>query len=173
MRKNIIAGFTLVEMMVTLLVAAIFLGVAVPSYYSLIQNNKVVAMTNKLAASLNYARMEAIRRGQRVSVCAAADAALSSCGAQTQWAQGWIVFVDNNSDNTIDANDELVKVHESLPRGTTVVASTNIISYDGTGFITSGAANLNISAANCNRDNARNLALSTTGHLSVSRVACP
>jgi len=54
-------------MMVTLLVAAIFLGIAVPSYYSLIQNNKVVAMTNKLAASLNYARMEAIRRAQRVS----------------------------------------------------------------------------------------------------------
>ena len=166
-------GFTLVEMAITLVIAAIFIAVAVPSYYSLIQNNKIVSMSNALAASLHYARIEAIRRGARVSVCPAASAALNSCGGIGQWAQGWVVFVDRDSDDVIDPNDELVKVHESLPRGTTVVSNTAIISYDGSGFITSGATNLAISAAGCNRDNARNLALSTTGRLSITRVACP
>lgn len=166
-------GFTLVEIAITLVVAAIFLAVAVPSYYAMIQNNKVVAMSNKLAASFNYARMEAIRRGTRVSVCPAATVALSGCGSMGQWAQGWIVFVDRDVDNVIDPGDELVKVHESMPRGTTVVSNRAIISYNGSGFLVSGAANLTISAAGCNRDNGRNLAVTSTGRLSVTRVACP
>ena len=139
----------------------------------MIQNNKVVSIANTLAASLNYARMEAIRRGVRVSVCPAASMALNSCGGIGQWAQGWVVFVDNDTDDVIDPNDELVKVQEALPTGATANANSDIVSYDGSGFITSGAFSITLSADGCNRDNARVLDLTTSGRLSVRRAACP
>ena len=73
-------GFTLIEALITVLIAAIFLGVAVPSYYSLIQNNKIVTTTNKLSATFNMARMEAVKRGVKVTICSAANSGLSQCG---------------------------------------------------------------------------------------------
>ncbi|KTC69286.1 type IV pre-pilin [Legionella birminghamensis] len=165
-------GFTLTELIVTLCIAAIFISVAVPGYYSLIQNNKVVAMVNRLSASLNFARMEAIKRGVRVSVCSAGNASLTACGSATQWAQGWIVFVDANNNNLIDSNNDLVKVNEALPSGTQVNANSNIVSYDSMGFVSSGEMNLSVTAIGCKGNNARALNVSASGRLSISRTAC-
>lgn len=167
------AGFTLTEFMVTLAVAGIFVAVGIPAYYSLIQNNKAVGMVNKLSASFNYARMEAIKRGIRVSVCPAANAALNSCGNGTQWAQGWIVFLDANNNNTIDSAADLVKIQEALPAGTTVNSNQAIVSYDGSGFVTSGAVAMTISATGCTGNNARQLAITSSGRLTIAKVNCP
>ncbi|KTD49468.1 type IV pre-pilin [Legionella rubrilucens] len=167
------AGFTLTEFMVTLAVAGIFMAVGVPAYYSLIQNNKAVGMTNKLSASFSYARMEAIKRGIRVSVCPAANAALNACGNGAQWAQGWIVFLDANNNNTIDSAADVVKIQEALPAGTTVNANLGIVSYDSSGFVTSGALNMTISAAGCSGNNARSLAITSSGRLSIGKMSCP
>ena len=47
-----------------------------------------------MVTAFNLARMEAIRRGTPVSVCASADQA--SCSGANDWASGWIVFTDAN-----------------------------------------------------------------------------
>ncbi len=65
-------GFTLIEFIAVLIIAAIFIVAVVPSYYAFIQSNKVVTVTNQLSAAINYARMEAIKRGVTVGVCSAA-----------------------------------------------------------------------------------------------------
>jgi type IV fimbrial biogenesis protein FimT len=72
-------GFSMVEIIVVLTIAGILLAIGVPGYLSLIQNNKVVSATNKLAASLNLARIEAIKRGLHVGICPA-NSALTACG---------------------------------------------------------------------------------------------
>ncbi|MCW8450678.1 GspH/FimT family pseudopilin [Legionella quinlivanii] len=172
MKRIVEKGFTLTELIVTLCIAAIFITVAVPGYYALIQNNKVVAMVNRLSASLNFARMEAIKRGVRVSVCSAGNAALTTCGSASQWAQGWIVFVDANNNNLIDSNNDLVKVNEALPSGTRINADAGIVSYNSMGFASSGAMNLSVTATGCKGNNARSLNISASGRLSISRIAC-
>ena len=166
-------GFTLIEMMITLVVAAILIGLAVPGYFNLVQNNQIIATVNKLSASLNYARLEAIKRGEQVSVCAAASAALNSCGNAGQWGQGWVVFVDENDNNAIDPEDTLIRVNEQLPTGVTINSASAIVSYDGTGFLSSNATNFNVSAASCTGDSGRLLAIAASGRLSISSVACP
>ena len=92
-------GFTLVELMVTLVIAAILLTAGVPSFTTLIKNNRLTTSTNELVGALTLARSEAVKRGLRVTVCKSADQA--SCDTSgTGWQQGWIVFTDENNSGT-------------------------------------------------------------------------
>ncbi|KTD22340.1 GspH/FimT family pseudopilin [Legionella londiniensis] len=165
-------GFTIVEFIAVLAIGAIFLIAAVPGYQALIQNNKVVSITNKLSASLNMARMEAVKRGVRVSVCPAANNAFTACGSNTQWNQGWIVFTDSDNNNAIDSANDLVKIAEAVPNGTTISSTSSIISYDGSGFVSSGASTLNLRATGCTGNNARTVNVSSSGRLSVVTGSC-
>lgn len=69
------AGFTLVELMVTVAIAAILLGIGVPSFRALIENNRIAAASNDVVTALQYARSEAVKRGVLVDVCGTADQA--------------------------------------------------------------------------------------------------
>lgn len=166
-------GFTLTELLITIALAGLFITFAIPGFYAIIQNNKSVTMVNTLSSGLNYARMESIRRGVRVSVCSAGNASLSTCGTNSQWAQGWIVFVDADNNNAVDSSNNLLKVNEALPTGTTVTANNALVSFDGSGFVTNGNFTMTVTAAGCTGYNARVLTLSTSGRLSIVRSSCP
>ncbi|GFM87212.1 general secretion pathway protein GspH [Pseudomonas cichorii] len=61
-------GFSLIELLVTVSVVAIVAAIAVPSFTSSIQNNKVDTEVNDLQRALNYARLEAINRGVTIRI---------------------------------------------------------------------------------------------------------
>jgi type IV fimbrial biogenesis protein FimT len=82
------AGFSIVELMVTVTVAAVLLGLAIPSFRDLIRNNHVVETTNQLVGDLNLARSEAVRRGTLVAV-------ISTSGGN-DWSTGWYVESDGD-----------------------------------------------------------------------------
>lgn len=170
--KGLCRGFTMIELMTALAIGALALTVAVPGMYTMIQNNRVVALTNQLSASINLARMEAIRLGARVSVCPAGNTAFTACGSAAQWAQGWVVFTDLDNDTNINNASDLVKVNEALPIGTTVIASSNRITFDSSGFLLNGPVTLTINAPGCTGRNARTLTISNSGRLSVTTVQC-
>lgn len=130
-----IDGFTLVELMITIAVAAILLATATPSFTSLIQNHRLVAQHNDFVANLNLARSEAVKRGVRVTLCKSADA--THCTNAGGWEQGWIMFVDRDNDAVLDDDEEILRVHaplkgDSTLRGTSDVA--NYIAYVPGGF---------------------------------------
>lgn len=77
--------------MVTIVVAAILLAIAVPSFRDVIHRNQVSSASNSLLASLAYARTEAINRGQLVSMCPSANGA-AACAGGTAYDTGWIVY---------------------------------------------------------------------------------
>lgn len=62
-------GFTLVELMITIAVAAILLAIAIPGFRDLILRNELTTATNDWVAAVNLARSEAVRRGVPVVVC--------------------------------------------------------------------------------------------------------
>lgn len=165
-------GFTLIEFTAILAISAIFLSLAIPGYNKLIANNKLVGTTNHLSASLQYARMEAIRRGISVSVCPAGNASFTACGTNTQWQQGWIVFTDENNNNAIDSVNDLLKITGSLPSHVLVSSNSAIVTYDRTGFLSSGASSITLSTTGCTGNNARRVMISSSGRVSVNTVAC-
>lgn len=83
-------GFSLLELMITLAVAAILLVIAVPSFDGLMHRSRVSSASNDLLSSLAYARTEAVTRGQLVSMCASTDG--KSCASSTSYEPGWIVY---------------------------------------------------------------------------------
>lgn len=85
-------GLTIVELMITLAVLAILLAIAIPSFEGLIASTRVSNATNELLAALAQTRSEAIRRGQRVTMCMSANGV--QCTNAGNWDQGWIIFSD-------------------------------------------------------------------------------
>ena len=166
------AGFTLVEFMTILAIAAIFTTLAVPGYRNMIQNNKATSAANKLSASIQLARMEAVRRGVSVAVCPTANNNFTACGSSSQWSDGWIVYVDSDEDNTIDALSERIKVSEGFSSDANVTSVSDAISYDGSGFLNSGGVSFSISTPGCTGNNARTLNVSASGRVSVVQAAC-
>ena len=84
-------GFTLVELMVTIAVAAILLSIAAPAMQTLLQDDRQSTQANTLWMSLNLARSEARKQDVSVSVCPSNDG-LTCSGSAGSWAQGWIVL---------------------------------------------------------------------------------
>jgi type IV fimbrial biogenesis protein FimT len=66
-------GFTLVELMVTLAVAAVLAMLAAPSFSAMFVNLRVQGMASELAADLQYARSEAVRRRAAVELASDGD----------------------------------------------------------------------------------------------------
>jgi type IV fimbrial biogenesis protein FimT len=118
-------GFTLVELMMTLVIASIVLTMAVPGMRDLIQNNRITGQVNEMVTAFNLARMEAIRRGSPVSVCASADQA--SCSGANDWASGWIVFTDANGSGNPTVS-QLLRAWDQLP-GNPAISETGGASF--------------------------------------------
>lgn len=107
------SGFTLVELMVTIAIATILLVIAVPSFQTVINANRLASAANELVASIQVARLQAVRFDKRVELCLSTNANTSSptCAADNSTtATGWIVFTDNDQDGTYSSGDDLLRV---------------------------------------------------------------
>ena len=167
-------GFTLVELMVTLSVAAIVLSIGIPSFRDFVQNNRAATQANHLVLAFNTARSESVKRGSRVSVCASTDQ--STCSAGTNWETGWILFTDDSGANgSRDAADTIIRVWDSLSGSTTLSSADSFIQYLGNGQINhAGNATFTLTLPDCTGDNVRNISISPTGRVSsLPPTACP
>lgn len=132
-------GITLVEMMVTLSIVAILTVLATPSFTGIIQKARLQAEANSLVGDLQFARSEAIKRGQPVSLCPSSNGTACSMTKPYAWEQGWIVFNDVNGSGSLDApTDAPLRVRSSLSNGDTVTPtpSASAVVYSRDGFAT-------------------------------------
>nr|HIA89062.1 prepilin-type N-terminal cleavage/methylation domain-containing protein [Gammaproteobacteria bacterium] len=121
-------GFTLIELMITIALGAIVMGIGVPSYQDFVVKNRIQTQASEIRSSLAMARVEAIRRGLRVRVCPGQDRCVGA-----NWHDGWNSFVDKNSDNNIDPNETQLEVHIRLDGGSTLTGANHVIfKSDGT-----------------------------------------
>lgn len=135
------AGFSLLELMTTVSVAAILLAVGVPTFTDIIRNNRLTSAANDLQHSTQLARAEAVKRQVPVVVCASGNATAEPPSCNDGRFSQWVVFVDTDGDWALDAGEMVLERHETLDPSVTVLNEPNgIISYAASGFAQPGVA---------------------------------
>jgi type IV fimbrial biogenesis protein FimT len=120
-------GFTLLEALVVLALLGILVAMAAPAVSGLSARHQVQAQAEGFLSSLVLARSEALRRQQRVSLCA--QAVNQTCDASARWQQGWLVFVDANDNGLREAGEALIEVHAALPAAVLLDADSTAKAY--------------------------------------------
>ena len=178
--RRALRGFSLLELMFTLTVAAILFGVGIPSFVDMIRSNRAAANINELSIAFAIARSEAIRRGANVTVCRSSDDA--TCGAS--WADGWIIFVDNAaSDTGPPVLGAVLQVWDEMPGAAAITTFANgtatdlaWVRFGPRGGARTAAAmpfSITVELAGCTGEQLRTLELNTVGRANIARGTCP
>jgi len=168
-------GYTLVELLVTIGIAAIMLAIAVPSLKEIYDNNVSLSYSSTLRTALYRAQNEAVRRNRIVTIKAK--------NASNQfWQGGWDIYLDANNNNTIDASEEIISSY--IPRNNNqTLKSKNAsfgeaISFDPSGIPLGNTGSTNGEFWLCRADNnvtlSRTVKIEFSGFISVIKGAtCP
>ena len=131
-------AFTLIELIVTLAVAAILVSMALPNMRYMLISNRITSKTNEFIATINYVRNEAITRSNRVQI-----QPVDNSNTNNDWGKGWQIWVDLDNSGNVNGDNEIVKVLE-FPDDQIVIdqivpdstyTNTPIISYRARGRI--------------------------------------
>lgn len=155
-------GFTLLELMVTLGVAAILVTVGVPGFISVVQNSRATTHTNELVTALNFARSAATQRGAAVTICRSTTGTACEIGG-TDWSTGWVV---------VSADGELLRTWPARSGGAGIVrGSVDALQFQPRGSVNS-AADFDIAVPDCTGNQGREVEINIAGRISVTRVDC-
>ena len=156
-------GFTLYELLVTMIVASVIASFGVPGFQSFVQNSRSATHTNDLVTALNLGRSEATRRGLPIDLCASTDGA--TCSGSTDWSTGWIVRT---------AAGQVLRTWPARSGGAAVLtANVPTIQFQARGSLPAGAAPLlALQLPYCKNNGRRNVTVNVAGRIAVNRVAC-
>lgn len=159
-------GFTIVELMIVVVIAAILATLAGPSFTSFINNTRQSSALSQLQGDLNRARSEAIKRNARVLVCNSTTG--TSCSTATNWNSGWVVCYDadanNNCDVTTATDPNPLVVRGALHSSLALTTTATPIRFNPVGTA-SGAFTLTL-AGNWGGAQSKTLVVSATGNIS-------
>ena len=149
-------GFTLLEMLITIVVLGIVLGTAVPYFGQIIQKNRIDVVAYSILDTLQLARTEAVKRKKTILLCPAKDDTLQECSSKNDWNHGWILMVDA----------EILKVWQGNPQ-IDVISTNQQLTFLSSGLINAEhlPAQFTIQATEC--------AVPYTKVINVNRLGAP
>lgn len=112
-------GFTLIELMVVVALAAVMGGMALPSFRTFIAGQRVKTAASEFAMATIFARSEAIKRNADVTITAVSSGAAG-------WKDGWAVTAVIGAAVTPLSNQQAYS-------GLTLVGSASPITYQSSG----------------------------------------
>lgn len=127
-------GFTLIELMVTIAIAAILVTAGVPAFNQFVQNSRMASQVNALVRALNIARSTAVEQRTTTVVCPSTDQ-VNCITDPSAWSKGWIVFADKNGDGKVEAG-ELLHVFPAVDGGNKLTGTISAIGYQASGIST-------------------------------------
>lgn len=144
-------GFSLLEMMVAIVILAILLAIAVPSFKTTIQKHRLRSAADNLQAAVDYARSEAVLRATYVSLCASADGA--TCSAAKTYETGWLVYAHpvatTTAADTYNADPSkgmlLLRAGEALKMVSARALDANVVTFGQQGQLEPLASRTNTS----------------------------
>ena len=109
MKNRTQTGFTLFELLTTMLIVGVVLSLGIPNMQSFRQNSRMTAAANDLHSTFHLARSEASKAKTNITICASAGSmgAKPDCGGELE--AGWIVFEDSNGDITVDKDESILR----------------------------------------------------------------
>jgi type IV fimbrial biogenesis protein FimT len=142
MKNRTQTGFTLYELLTTILIVGVVLAIGIPNMQSFRQNSRMIATANDLHSSFHLARSEASRAKNNITICASANsmAALPVCGGELE--AGWVVFEDRDGDIVVDAGEPILRRFPPIDSSIVIntVGPDDYFSYASTGL---GRGNVN------------------------------
>ena len=181
--KRMQHGTTLIEMLTVVSIAAILLAIGVPSYQYVTTANRVSAEVNALLSDMQFARSEAVKEGQMVTVCPSTNQ--TQCDANsTAWQTGWIVFSDINGSQQVanPAATYILRKQSAFTSAQDTFVSDNglsFASFNREGFATSfpvtaaGYATITLHSIPNNAQWTRCLQIFFTGMMGTQRTTDP
>ena len=180
---NKVNGFTLIELLVAMAIIAVLMAIGVPAYKTITYNTRVSSEINAMQGDLQFARSEAQKGGQSVTVCASANQ--TTCAANNVWGAGWIVFIDlDNNGNRDTTTEPLLRKQTALVANDvfTALSGTSAVPYitfNRMGYLQNSSAvtqDIKMSLHPQNELSAtwtRCLRISQIGGLKVTKGLCP
>ncbi len=126
-------GFTVIELLITIVIASILVSLALPSFRAFLQNNRLKTETSEFFAAISLARTEAIANAARATLCVSANQ--TACTAGT-WDQGWLakIWVDADGDEVVDAGEErILRARPAPDNGIVLTAGGTVLSFSASG----------------------------------------
>jgi type IV fimbrial biogenesis protein FimT len=164
------SGYTMMELVMVIVIVAILASIAIPSFKYVTTSNRIAGEVNGLLGDMQFARSEAVKEGQSVTVCIAQNANLNSCagnGAAGQWQFGWIVFLDTNGDQQVQANEAIIRAQPAFSGTDTFLADSatfNAVTFNRMGYAPTGVpTNISLHDSTANPNWTRCLAVSPIG----------
>lgn len=166
-------GFTLLELMVVLAVAAVLVAIAFPSFQETIRSNNVITAVNDLTASLSLARSDAVRSHKNVIVCPSNDG--YSC--TNNWTNGWMVWRDTNNNASFDNTDTVLAFSKANP-SINYTSTFARVTFDRSGHAIEGneggliAIYLQPTVCTPNADQQRTVRINISGQINTQKGVC-
>ncbi len=136
------AGFTLYELMITLIIVGVVLSYGMANLSDFTKNGRMTATANDLHAAFHMARSESARAKTNITVCASAAPMAAAADCDGTWDQGYIVFIDTNGDLLrAGATESILRRHDVLESGV-ILAIANGATYFG--YASSGLGRGNV-----------------------------
>lgn len=110
------SGYSLYELLMTVALAALVLGIGIPSFGKLAADQRLRAQIDPLFHAIHLARKESVVRRQEVTLCASHDGV--QCADDSDWSDGWLLFVNLDRDRPArrDDGEYLLSHHTGDPR---------------------------------------------------------
>jgi type IV fimbrial biogenesis protein FimT len=161
-------GFTLIELMVTLAVAAVLLGLAVPAFNDLVRQRTMVSRINDMVLAFSYARSEAVRRGALVTVQAVDDS-----DDDNEWGPGYCVVIGDPGDCDEPVLRSFNAIEDATLDGIDGLEGVGTISFDARGVPTVAAAGaIELCSTDETVNPGRVVELTRTGRVDANELEC-
>lgn len=159
-----INGLTLVELVVTLVIATILIGFGVPSSKSLYEHTRADSQIRKLQQSLTYARNQAISYGAKVTMCP-----LQNGRCHKDWQNGYSIFLDSFPTSSFDSNDTLIFKSQAFTEEDTVIYNRLAIRFQPEGLASGTNGTLKYCPGNASSEYSRAVIISQSGRVRYSK----
>ena len=153
------SGFSMVELMITVVIFSVIVALALPSYRAFVQNTYIRSTAESIINGLQLARAEAVKRNTQVRFM---------LGANSAWTVGCLVVVGDNNGDGVDDCPAIIQSHSTGEGSSTSVTVTpnpgtaNSVIFSNLGMVNVNAAtfteiNVDVNASALSSDESRNL----------------